>query len=55
MSNQDLNDLFKPGSGVVPPYLAGRKREQKFFRNCVSALKNEDTDRSEYDRLRSPR
>ena len=39
MSNQDLNDLFKPGSGVVPPYLAGRKREQKFFRNCVSALK----------------
>ena len=39
MSNQDLEHLFKPGSGVVPPYLAGRKREQEFFRDCVSALK----------------
>ena len=39
MSNQDLNDLFTPGDGGVPPYLAGRKREQEFFRGCVRALK----------------
>ena len=39
MSNQNLDRLFKPGPGAVPPYLAGRKREQKFFLNCVEALK----------------
>jgi len=40
MSNQDLTRLFTPGTGVVPPYLAGRKREQEYFRDCVEALKN---------------
>ena len=42
MSNQYLSRLFKPGGGVVPPYLAGRKREQEFFRDCVEALKDRD-------------
>ena len=40
MSNQNLERLFKPGPGAVPPYLAGRKREQEFFRDCVDRLKN---------------
>ena len=39
MSNQNLGRLFKPGPGAVPPYLAGRKREQEFFRDRVRALK----------------
>ncbi len=39
MSNQNLDRLFKPGPGAVPPYLAGRKREQEFFQNCVDRLK----------------
>ena len=39
MSNQNLERLFKPGPGAVPPYLAGRKQEQEFFLNCVEALK----------------
>ena len=41
MSNQELIYLFSPGDGaVLPPYLAGRKREQEFFRDRVRALKN---------------
>ncbi len=40
MSNQDLIRLFTPGTGGVPPYLAGRKREQEYFQDCVEALKN---------------
>ena len=40
MSKKKLDRLFKPGPGAVPPYLAGRKREQEFFRDCVRALKN---------------
>ena len=39
VSNQNLERLFKPGHGAVPPYLAGRKREQEFFRDCVDRLK----------------
>ena len=40
MRNQDLKYLFSPGDGaVLPPYLAGRKEEQKFFRDRVEALK----------------
>ena len=38
MSYQDLNELFTPGDGGVPPYLAGRKREQEYFHKCVSIL-----------------
>ncbi len=38
MSKQDLKNLFTPGTGAVPPYLAGRKREQEYFRDCVEAL-----------------
>ncbi len=40
MSNQDLIRLFTPGTGGVPPYLAGRKDEQEYFQDCVEALKN---------------
>ncbi len=40
MSNTDLEYLFKPGAGVVPPYLAGRQEEQEYFGQCVKALKN---------------
>ncbi len=40
MSNIDLIRLFTPGTGSVPPYLAGRKQEQEYFRDCVEALKN---------------
>ncbi len=39
MSNQDLKNLFTPSSGMVPPYLAGRREEQDFFLNCVNRLK----------------
>ena len=39
MSKKKLDRLFKPGLGAVPPYLAGRKREQEFFQRCVRALK----------------
>ena len=40
MSNQELINLFAPGSGGMPPYMAGRKEEQELFRNCVRALNN---------------
>ena len=40
MSDCDLTDLFTPGAGVVPPYLAGRKEEQAYFQACVKSLKN---------------
>ena len=40
MSDQDLEYLFSPGAGRVPPYLAGRKEEQKQFQQCIRALKN---------------
>ena len=40
MSDSDLTDLFTPGAGVVPPYLAGRKKEQAYFQTCVKSLKN---------------
>jgi len=40
MSNTDLEYLFTPGAGVVPPYLAGREQEQGYFDRCVKALKN---------------
>ncbi len=42
MSNIDLIKLFKPGTGVVPPYLAGRQREQEYFRECVHILKDRE-------------
>ena len=40
MSDSDLTDLFTPGDGGVPPYLAGRKEEQAYFQACVKSLKN---------------
>ena len=40
MSDPDLTDLFTPGDGGVPPYLAGRKKEQAYFQSCVKFLKN---------------
>ncbi len=40
MSKPDFKHLFTPGDGGIPPYLAGRKREQEYFRDCVEALKN---------------
>jgi len=40
MSNIDLEHLFLPGDGGIPPYLAGRKREQEYFQRCVKALKS---------------
>ncbi len=39
MGNPDLKRLFTPGTGVIPPYLAGRKEEQGYFQDCVEALK----------------
>ncbi len=39
MCNQDLIKLFTPAPGRVPPYLAGREEERKYFQRCVSALK----------------
>ncbi len=38
MINTDLKYLFTPGTGGVPPYLAGRKPEQEYFRDCVELL-----------------
>ncbi|MCY3769236.1 MAG: ATP-binding protein [Gammaproteobacteria bacterium] len=38
MSEPDLKRLFTPGTGAVPPYLAGRKEEQEYFLDCVEAL-----------------
>ncbi len=38
-----LKNLFKPGTGVPPPYLAGRKEEREYFRDCVEALLDRDT------------
>ena len=40
MSTANLKHLFVPGDGNVPPYLAGRKVEQAYFRDCVDILKN---------------
>ncbi len=40
MSNQDLTRLFRPGDGGIPPYLAGRKREQEHFQRCVRDMKD---------------
>ena len=40
MSDPDLKHLFTPGDGGVPPYLAGRKLEQVYFKGCVEALKD---------------
>ena len=40
MNAPDLSDLFTPGAGGVPPYLAGRKGEQAYFQTCVKSLKN---------------
>ncbi len=40
MSTTDLKHLFVPGDGNVPPYLAGRKKEQAYFQDCVDILKN---------------
>ena len=40
MSTTDLKYLFAPGDGNVPPYLAGRKVEQAYFRDCVDILNN---------------
>ncbi len=40
MSMPDLKHLFVPGDGNVPPYLAGRKKEQSCFQDCVEVLKN---------------
>ncbi len=34
----DLQYLFTPGTGAIPPYLAGRQREQDYFQNRVKAL-----------------
>ena len=40
MSNRELKHLFTPGDGGVPPYLAGRKKEQEYFQDCVEALRD---------------
>ncbi len=40
MSNQDLTRLFRLGDGSLPPYLAGRKREQEYFQRCVRDMKD---------------
>ncbi len=40
MSNQNLINLFRPGDGGLPPYLAGRKHEQEYFQRCVRTLKD---------------
>ena len=42
MSDTNLKHLFTPGTGVVPPYLAGRKQEQEYFQDCVEALRNRE-------------
>ncbi len=38
MSDIDLKHLFTPGTGAVPPYLAGRKAEREYFQDCVEIL-----------------
>ena len=43
MSTTDLKHLFAPGTGAVPPYLAGRKQEQEYFRDCVEILKGRNS------------
>ena len=43
MSAPDLKHLFTPGTGAVPPYLAGRKQEQEYFRDCVEVLKGRNS------------
>ena len=43
MSQSDLKHLFTPGTGAIPPYLAGRKQEQKYFRDCVEVLKGRNS------------
>ncbi len=40
MSNIDLEDLFRPGDGSLPPYLAGRKEEKEYFQRRIKSLKN---------------
>ena len=42
MSDINLKRLFKPGTGAVPPYLAGRKEEQAYFQDCVDDLKDRE-------------
>ena len=42
MRTANLKRLFKPGTGVVPPYLAGRKEEQAYFQDCVDDLKDRE-------------
>ncbi len=42
MSTTNLKRLFKPGTGVIPPYLAGRKEEQAYFQDCVDDLKDRE-------------
>ncbi len=42
MSTANLKRLFKPGTGVVPPHLAGRKEEQAYFQDCVDDLKDRE-------------
>ncbi|MCY4150159.1 MAG: AAA family ATPase [Gammaproteobacteria bacterium] len=34
----ELKDLFRPGTGVEPPYLAGRLEEQAFFNDRIEKL-----------------
>ena len=43
MSTTDLKHLFTPGTGAIPPYLAGRKQEQEYFRDCVEVLKGRNS------------
>ncbi len=43
MNRPDLKHLFTPGTGAVPPYLAGRKQEQEYFRDCVEVLKGRNS------------
>ena len=42
MNTTNLKRLFKPGTGAVPPYLAGRKEEQAYFQDCVDDLKDRE-------------
>ena len=43
MSTTDLKHLFVPGDGNVPPYLAGRKKEQAYFQDCVEVLRGRNS------------
>ena len=39
MSNQNLNRLFRPGDGAVPPYLAGRSGHKvDYFFSCSNYI-----------------